>query len=367
MRAIIRYKNHQDTTKMQIALIVNPRSGRGKADKAASLLNAELAKRGHKVSTLEMGTDHSTLQSQIADADRVVVLGGDGTVHHLLEILADTQTPMYHFGTGTANLICKAFGMAQSPEQVAAHLEAEIDPIRVDLPTCNGRPFLIMVSLGIDASVIHRFEEARSRKGGYRAYIQPVLREVISPRPARFMIETNTHPPAQPPAQHAGILVIANLRSYGGGFNPCPDANPTDGQLDAVVIPCTSSIGAGISYGFLKARRTSSKMKRFVSDSFRITSKHTPAFVQVDGEKASRVPGLVDGRLEPGNHLEIAMSKRHILIHAPKYQEPEERQARSDNVSSVKWSRGVAIPVVQVRHGREEKEDIQSEDIQSIA
>ncbi len=313
-QTIIRYKKHT----MQIALIVNPRSGRGKADKLARLLDAALAKRGHRVSILEVGTDRSELQSQIADADRVVVLGGDGTVHHLLDTLADTQTPMYHLGTGTANLICKAFGMSRSVSQVVEHLEMDIEPIRVDLPTCNGLPFLIMVSVGIDASVIHRFEEARSRKGGYRAYIQPVLREVISPRPARFAIQPGVPSPA-PLAWHTGVLVIANLRSYGGGFNPCPDANPTDGQLDAIVIPCTSSIGAGISYSFLKARRTSSKMKRFVSDSFRVTCEHIPAFVQVDGEKASQIPSLVEGRLEPGDFLDLSMSSRQLQIHAPEY------------------------------------------------
>ncbi len=304
---------------MQISLIVNPKSGRGKAVKAAHLLDTQLTKRGHRISTLGVETDHPELQSQIADADRVVVLGGDGTVHHLLDILADTQTSMYHLGTGTANLVCKAFGMSRSVSRVVEHLEAEIDPVRIDLPTCNGLPFLIMVSIGIDASVIHRFEEARSRKGGYRAYMQPVLREVISPRPARFVIESDAHPPAQ----HAGILVIANLRAYGGGFNPCPNANPTDGLLDAVVIPCTSSIGAGISYGLLKARRTSSKMKRFVSDLFQVTCTRTPAFVQVDGEKASRVPKLVGGQLKPGDSLDLRMSTKPIQIHSPEYQDFE--------------------------------------------
>ncbi len=304
---------------MQILLIINPRSGRGKAVKAAHLLGMQLTKRGHRISTLGVEADQPELQSQIADADRVVVLGGDGTVHHLLDILADTQTPMYHLGTGTANLICKAFGMSRSVSRVTEHLETETNPVRIDLPTCNGLPFLIMVSMGIDASVIHRFEETRSRKGGYRAYMQPVLREVISPRPARFTIESNAHPPVQ----HTGVLVIANLRAYGGGFNPCPNANPTDGLLDAVVIPCTSSIGAGISYGLLKARRTSSKMRRFVSDSFRVTCTRPPAFVQVDGEKASRAPKLVGGQLEPGNSLDLKMSTKPIQIHAPEYQDFE--------------------------------------------
>jgi diacylglycerol kinase (ATP) len=296
---------------MKIVLIVNPRSGRGKASKGAKSLQAELIRRGHSVQIIEMNACESKLLSLITDSDRVVVVGGDGTVHHLLSTLAKTRTPMYHFGTGTANLISKEFGMSKIPIRIADHLESAVESTCLTLPTCNGLPFLIMVSIGIDASVIHRFEESRSKWGGYRAYLFPVLGEIISPRPARFVLE---HP--QTPYRGTGVLVIANMSSYGGGFNPCPDASPSIERLEAVGIPCSTSIGAGFSYGLLKLGRTHSEMLRQTAKSFRVTCEHEPICVQVDGEKALSIPGLIDGKLHEGESLEIEIGDKQIMIHA---------------------------------------------------
>lgn len=306
--------------KMQIAVVVNPRSGRGTAKAAAQTLQDELGKRGHVVHVVETGAntqiDQAELQSQIADSDRVVIIGGDGTVHHMLPILTQVETPMYHLGTGTANLICKEFGMSQSAMTVVGHLETDLTPTVVDVPNCNGVPFLIMVSLGIDASVIHRLEETRKLKAGYRAYFSPILSEIVSPRPANFQVQC-TNDTAHPPYQETGILVIANLRSYGGRFNPCPDANPCDGLLDAVAFPCKTSIGSGVGFGLFRVGLTPKRAKRFVQESLTITSTHGSVYVQVDGEQASFVAGLKDGRLEPGTTLQIAMNGQHIRLHAP--------------------------------------------------
>lgn len=295
-------------------MIVNPKSGRGKGAKGARLLEAEIHRRGHQCTRLHISADNEQVHELISESDRALIIGGDGTVHHLLETLAQTQTPMYHYATGTANLIAKEFGMSQSPSTVVDHLLSDEPPTRVDLPTCNGVPFLIMLSIGIDASVIHRFEDMRSHKGGYRAYLAPILREVISPRTACFSVKT----PDTPPAKYSGIFVVSNMKSYGGHFNPSPAADPSDGLLNAVVIPCTSSIGAALQYGFLRLRLSRACLKRSSSDSFEIRSSHSHLCVQVDGEKATRVPDLVDGKLTPHSSLQILLKDQSIMIQIPK-------------------------------------------------
>ena len=305
---------------MEIAIVLNPRSGRGKAQKASEALCAGLEERGHGVVLCQAGEDHAEIESTIAGADRVVVVGGDGTVHHLLGVLMRAGVPMYHLGTGTANLICKEFGMSRSPRRVIEHLEQGGEPALVDVPECNGCPFLIMVSLGIDASVIHRFEESRKNSGGYRAYVQPIVREVFSPRPARYSVlagDPIDGEHAQPPYSDRGILVVSNMRSYGGAFNPSPRALANDGLLDAVSVRCRSSIGGGMQYGVLRMRLSSPSMKRFVSESFVIRSDEGAACVQLDGERAMHVGGLSDGMLGPGQELEVRMVGQKLAVHAP--------------------------------------------------
>ena len=323
MRAVLSDNNPiEDSPTMQITLITNPRSGRGNARRSTQMLQDELTQRNHTVHVVETGSEPSSFLDQITESDRVVIIGGDGTVHHLLPILTQTQTPMYHLGTGTANLICKEFGMSQDPIQVAGHLEHDFEPTVVDVPSCNGVPFLIMVSLGIDASVIHRFEESRKHKGGYRAYIQPIFRELISPRYAQFQVEFSGTS-EQPPYQETGNLIIANLRSYGGRLNPCPNANCNDGLIDLISIPCRSSIKSALNNALFRVGKTPRECKRDTASSITITTTQGSAFVQVDGEKATRIPGLHDGRLAQGQHMRIEMCSQHLYIHAPKPRNPE--------------------------------------------
>lgn len=298
---------------MHIAMIVNPKSGRGKGAKGARLLEAEIKRRGHQCTRLHVDADNEQIRALIARSDRALIIGGDGTVHHMLGSLAQTQTPMYQYATGTANLIAKEFGMAQSPQTVVDHLESDKQPTKINLPTCNGTPFLIMLSIGIDASVIHRFEELRSNKGGYRAYIDPVIREIFSPRPAYYSVET----PDTPPTEYAGIFIVSNMKSYGGHFNPSPNADPSDGLLDAVSIPCTSSLAAAFNYAMLRLRLSRSSLTRYSTDSFVIRSAHSPLCVQIDGEKAAQVDGLAGGMLSPDTPLCIKLNTLSIQVLIP--------------------------------------------------
>jgi len=307
---------------MHITCLFNPRSGRGKGLAGARELESRLIERGHRVAVLEMTENPHSLCSQIQSSDRVVVIGGDGTVHHLLPTLLkaqmNAQVPIYHFGTGTANLIAKEFGMSKSPKRIVEHLEQPIEPTRADVPTCNGLAFLIMVSIGIDASVIHRFAAARAtKKAGYRAYFQPIVHELFSPNPARFSISPDDQTSDFTPIHTTGIGVISNLRSYGGGFNPNPKANPCDGMLNATAIQCKGSLGAGVQLGLLRVRYTSSKIKRASAMSMNITCD-APCPVQVDGERADRIPGITDGSLCPGQSLQIVIGNDSLLFHATK-------------------------------------------------
>ena len=294
-------------------MVYNPRSGRGKGEKLAGAIAEGLSRRGHTLTRLQMLADPKQIEQAIDDADRSVVVGGDGTVHHLLPVLAETRTPLYHCGTGTANLIGTEFAMVSRPARAIEDIERDGEPVLVDMPTCNGHPFLIMVSLGIDASVIHRFEESR-KLGGYRSYVLPTAREILSPRPATFTLRDWSHP--KPAIAATGILVVANMRSYGGGFNPCPDARSDDGLLDAAIIPCRGSVVAGLRYGVLALRRTPPGVQRVRGDALEIMAEQTQAFVQIDGEKAVQIPGLNGGRLSIGDRLEFRMSGKHICMHA---------------------------------------------------
>ncbi|MFG0300045.1 MAG: diacylglycerol/lipid kinase family protein [Phycisphaerales bacterium JB047] len=296
---------------MRISIIYNPRSGRGKALRLSEAITRITQARGHKTTTHDIHAAGGVADETIHDCDRLVIVGGDGTVHHLLPQLAQTpdnpKPPFYHCGTGTANLISHAFKMTSNPARLVNLLERDTPPVRVDLPLCNGHPFLIMTSLGMDASVIHRFEESR-KLGGYRAYINPIMREIIKPRFAQAQVQLDNNP--APGFSKPGILVIANMPNYGGHFNPCPNARWNDATLDIAHIPGNYSLTSGLRYLALRARIPASTTAR--AEQITITATN-PSCVQIDGEKPTHVPSI----LAPDSTLNFTMSPQGILVHAP--------------------------------------------------
>ncbi|HCT46240.1 MAG: hypothetical protein CMJ35_01255 [Phycisphaerae bacterium] len=296
---------------MRISITYNPRSGRGKALRLSEAITRIAQARGHQVAAHDIHAAGGVTDETIADCDRLVIVGGDGTVHHLLPQLAQTpdnpKPPFYHCGTGTANLISHAFKMPSKPARLVELLERDTPPVRVDLPLCNGHPFLIMASLGMDASVIHRLEESR-KLGGYRAYIRPTLREIFNPRFAHAQVQLDNQP--APKLSRPGILVIANMPNYGGHFNPCAKARWDDATLDIAHIPGTTSITSAMRYLAMLARlpaATTACAKHIT------ISATTPSCVQIDGEKPNHVPSI----LPPDSTLNFTMSPQSILVHAP--------------------------------------------------
>ncbi len=312
---------------MNIIVYVNPKSGRGKAQSICDRFLEKLNERGHRVvliNAIEQSHKENALvlQTELAQADRVVIIGGDGTVHHLLPFLSQSNTPLYHIGTGTANLIAREFKMSTKVDQVLHDVELDIEPVLLDLPTCNGVPFMLMTSIGIDGSIIHRLEESKRTKRGYRAYFTPTISEIISPRLAHIRYRTTETDQWE---SVKGGFIVSNLKSYGGGFNPSPNADPTDGLLDIYVAQTNSIIQAIVQYGFLRIKAQLKSMHRFRCKEIVIEhiADESEGFVQIDGEQAQSVPSLEDGVLCNGSILQFSMSENQVSVHAGR---PDERQ-----------------------------------------
>ena len=292
---------------MRISVVYNPKSGRGKAQQLSDEIVRLGQMNGHTVRTSDITGSQETTDEALCDCDRLVIVGGDGTVHHMLPKLAQTQTPFYQCGTGTANLIAREFKMSNDPARALEQLEVDCEPTRVDLPLCNGHPFLIMTSLGTDASVIHRFEETR-RLGGYRSYIMPVLSEMFRPRFANVRVELDGEP--CPRLSKPGVIVIANMRQYGGHCDPCKRAVWNDGLFDIAHITGGTSFTSGLRFLALRVRlpiATSARAQRIT------LTAQSASCIQIDGEK----PKEVCHTLGAGEQLEFTISEQGVRVHAP--------------------------------------------------
>ncbi|MEM9064756.1 MAG: diacylglycerol kinase family protein [Planctomycetota bacterium] len=226
---------------MRVILIANPRSGSGKGLTRATEFATELRTAGLSVNVLETGPNSSHLLNAgvLKKADALAVLGGDGTLNTALDLARVNRVPIYHVPAGNENLFAREFGMTGAPSDLAEAVRAQ-RVLMADVGVANGRLFALMVSVGLDASVVHRVAQTRTTAVGHRAYVLPGLREIKSPCLPRLRIEVDGSTLVE---DQRGIVVIANSRHYGVDLDPARHAEIDDGQLDIVFLPARTRVG----------------------------------------------------------------------------------------------------------------------------
>lgn len=165
-----------------------------------------------------------------AGEDRVVVVGGDGLVHHVAQELAGSSTALAVIGSGSGNDFARALGL---PTGVPAAVEAALAPaIALDAIRCEHGWATSVATLGFSATVNHLANRLPRAMRGAR-YSVATLVELPRLRHAALRCTLDDGAPFE---IEATLVAIANTAYFGGGMHIVPDADPTDGSLDLLTI-----------------------------------------------------------------------------------------------------------------------------------
>lgn len=281
---------------MRVAILANPASGRGRALRLARQLREAVQFSGRVVE--ECSARDPAASSVIGRADVVVIVGGDGTVHHQLPALAKANAALWHAPTGTENLFAREFGMTTSADDLLAALDAT-HAAPIDLATINKRYFAIMAGVGPDASIVARIAAARRGPISKLSYAWPSTIEAMRPSLPTMTIDVDGERVVD---KRRGFIVVANSRHYGGRLNPARDARVDDGLLDVVFFPCESRVRAlSWTLGCRLGRQGKSRyliVHRATSVRLGIDAAHR-AMLQLDGEFAGNASGGLDIEIQP--------------------------------------------------------------------
>lgn len=215
-------------------LIVNPASGGGRPkDKLAKALKF-FAKKGDEVVvrfTSAPGDGAVIARAEgVAGFDAVVAAGGDGTIHEVIAALAGTEVPLGVLPWGTGNVFAKEMGLPRRVKALCRVIRRG-RAARVDLGMADGRPFLLMASVGLDADTLGRVAPGDKRRWGRAAYAWAALGALAAYRQRSFTVVFDDGT-----TDRGSFVLVSNTRLYGAFFVFLPRSNPADGLLDVLVF-----------------------------------------------------------------------------------------------------------------------------------
>ena len=162
--------------------------------------------------------------------DRVLVVGGDGTVKIVAEALVNKDLPIAIFPAGSANGLALNLGI---PEKRKQQIEVALGNhfTSLDVLQINNELCLHLSDIGLNAELIKNYESASIRgKFGYLMQSIPTL--IKSKYPYEYEVEINDEV-----YHHKGImLAVANCTKYGTGAKINPEGQHDDGKFEIVIF-----------------------------------------------------------------------------------------------------------------------------------
>lgn len=231
-----------------VQLFVNPTAGRGRAGKRLSRIEALLAECGVAFET-HLSNDVGHLEVQVRDAvlggaDRIVVGGGDGSVHEAVNgiMAAGGNGRLGVIPTGTGNDFAKASEIPLDWEHATTLLGNRIASNanwrRIDIGRMNDRYFANGVGIGFDAKVTRVARSYRWPIGDF-VYLLALFRCIADGVITPDMTITSDEMTRSGPTT---LVNISNGAWVGGMFYIAPMADNSDGMLELLVADPVSRL-----------------------------------------------------------------------------------------------------------------------------
>ena len=216
-----------------IHLLINQQARRGKGSEAVSKISASLDEAGVDFSLVPGETLEDvkrSLQSLVEiGAERIIVAGGDGIIHHAIQSVATTDTVLGIIPIGTGNDFCRALNFPTKVRDAVSLALSEPKPI--DLLRVNDRWVASVLTFGFSSDVNARAEKMSWPTGPSRYTVATLgsLRSLRSQR-VHFSIDGASY------QEDLSLWNIANTSDFGGGMKIAPDADPFDGVANLTLV-----------------------------------------------------------------------------------------------------------------------------------
>ncbi|TDN83055.1 YegS/Rv2252/BmrU family lipid kinase [Salegentibacter sp. 24] len=218
----------------KVLLIVNPISGDRNKENIIERVAVEVKKINAELKTYRTTgeNDQEKIQKLVEESnfDRVLIVGGDGTIKQVAEGLKETEIPIAIISAGSANGLALNLGIPNNlKEQIKiafGHNMTQMDTLDV-----NGELCLHIGDLGLNAELIKNYHNSNIRgKVGYLLQSVPTLWESKYPFEFEIKLEDRSL------TKKGILLAFANAKKYGTGANVNPKGKINDGVFEILLF-----------------------------------------------------------------------------------------------------------------------------------
>ncbi len=182
----------------KLFLVMNPCSGKKRANKVLAEIIDVFNRADYEVTaymTAARGDATRAAAERAADFDRIVCIGGDGTLNEGIAGLHEVgqQTPIGYIPAGSTNDFANSLGLPKDLLD-AARLAATGEPRKLDIGSFNGRCFSYVASFGAFTRTSYATPQGMKNALGHVAYLLAGAKELTSIRSThmRFVLADGT-------------------------------------------------------------------------------------------------------------------------------------------------------------------------------
>lgn len=230
--------------------------------------------------------------------DRVLAMGGDGTISAVGQALEGTSIPMGILPAGTGNLVARELGI---PLELAGAfdlaLSSDAKISKIDAMRIKGRLFLLNVGIGVNAEAAQRTTRLEKSLLGRSAYVFSAIVRVIHSK--RYPVELFID--GQQIFSKVTDLLVSNCGGLARTLHPHPpEIRPDDGKLNL----CLAQLRSPLEYPWYYLRRlfsphlTEPTVREMMVSRQLVIQSPVPLCVQADGDVIGETPVTID--LLPG-------------------------------------------------------------------
>jgi len=226
---------------VKLQIIANPKAGHGKGPGNIARLRSllRLLDINYEILETTAAGEATEIAQDLAkkEQDRIIVLGGDGTISEVVNGILGTPVELGMICVGTGNDIARSLGIPYNNLKASLEVILAGKTKMVDIGMENDRCFVSALGIGLAANIAVRANAMKTLKGPV-AFFVAAYQAIgsLESFPLRLTLDSRKM------EVECVAVLIQNSCYCGGGLLLAPQASMTDGLLDVVVIEKTGRV-----------------------------------------------------------------------------------------------------------------------------